>query len=159
MTGQPHPLSHFRVSLGMASLAVPGIMLAAANSTTTESAELVEQTAIPLLNQPDRQVTAQAVTALVWLGEHPAALPPAALAIHGDPNVRSLAALRWVSQTDRKPQVGMLLAEDPDHHVRGNLAHAVAGLDSDDPVLAKVRDKLSRDPRYSVRTTITGRRN
>jgi hypothetical protein len=155
MAGPAHPLSHFKISLGMASLAVPGIQLAAATASDAVSAELVERTAIPLLNQPSREITNGTAFALSWLGDHPAALPPAALAIHGDPSVRSLAAVRWVRQNPRDEQIGLGLASDPDFHVRISLANLISAMDHLDESVATVYAKLSHDPRYSVRRAAT----
>lgn len=152
--GPAHLLSRFRVDLGTTSLAVPGLQLAAATSDDATSAATVEALAALLLSDA-RSDTANAVArALLRLEPHPAALPAAALAIHGSSSIRSLAAIRWTRSTSRDLRVGLLLASDSDYHVRISLASAVAtssqGVDDD---LRAVREKLAGDCRFSVRRT------
>ncbi|MFJ5534943.1 hypothetical protein [Streptomyces sp. NPDC093261] len=154
LTGSAHPLSAVRVSLGSASLAVPGIRLAAATCAGDAGACAVEDLAKPLLNGPDPDETAEIARALTWLGNHPAAVPATQLATHPHPGVRRLAAVRWAAQTPRDPGIGTRLATDPDYRMRRELAAAVAAAQTADATLAPVRDILAADPRYCVRRAV-----
>lgn len=159
ITGPAHPLSRFRVSLGPSSLAVPGIQLAAATAADPASAELVEQTAVPLLNGDELSVNGT-VWALSWLPEHPRALPASALAIHGNHYVRAFAAVRWGRQSPLDAALGPHLASDPDYRVRMCLAGVVADMDdADDDAIASIRDTLSHDRRYSIRRAVARSRS
>lgn len=118
MTGTAHPLSQRRISLGDSNLAVPGLQLAAVTATGDAQALTVEEHARALLNSPDAEIANGAALALVWLGNHPAAMTPADLAFHPHVSVRRLAAARWAAGERPDPAIGARLARDPDFRVR-----------------------------------------
>lgn len=155
LTGSPHPLSDIRVNFGASSLSVPGLQLAAVASEDAVTAGLVESLAAQLLAAGSRETGNGVAQALVWLGAHTDGLSPEALAIHENPSIRSVAAVRWVRSAQRDPQTGLRLADDRDYHVRLSLAVAVGQAQHhNDDTLGAVHDRLASDLRFSVRRAV-----
>lgn len=70
--------------------------------------------------------------------------------------LRSLAAIAWANADDSDPQIGGLLAGDPDPRVRRALADALARA-RPTPRTDDARDTLHADPRHSVRRLLPQR--
>jgi hypothetical protein len=148
-----HPLSRFRITLGTGDLRAAGLELAARMVGAPEQAEALQQVAVQLLRQGDARTAQQVAAALSWLPRDQLALDMTLLAAYPHAGLRSLAAIRWTQDPASDPELGVVLARDPDPRVRRLLAEAL----SENPTPSEsepVRQILRHDARRSVRRRI-----
>ncbi|MEU2977757.1 hypothetical protein ABZ678_12295 [Streptomyces hirsutus] len=153
LTGDPHPLSSFKINLGSASLRSHGLWLAAASASMPDQQSWVRNQAADLLYSEDELVVHEAAAVLNRLPrETTADVDLRHLATHSHVTVRLLSAVLSMRQPQRFHATATLLATDRDVRVRRTLAEAAAqaGPDSCKEV-GDIVDLLSRDRRHSVR--------
>lgn len=151
LTGTPHPLSSFKISMGPASLRGSALLLAAASASTLHEGAWVRDQAIALLRSEDTADVHAAAHALIQLpmeaaGEIDAGL----LAAHPHTGVRQASAVLCLRHPTRYRSTAMQLAMDKDFRVRRTLAQAAAQADESEPTAA-ILDLLACDRRHSVR--------
>jgi hypothetical protein len=153
VTGEPHPLSSFKVTMGSASLRGQGLLLAAASATTLEQQEWARDQAIGLLGSDDRSDVSAAVKTINNLPREVAGDVDAnLLAVHDHVGVRQLSAVLCMQWADRYRDTAMRLAGDPDFRVRRTLAEAALHAAPESQEAAKaIQRMLAHDPRHSVR--------
>lgn len=159
LTGEPHPLSFFKINLGSASLRSHGLWLAASSASTSEQQSWVRDQAVELLHSPDELVVHEAAAVLNSLPrETTADIDPRHWSTHAHVTVRLLSAVLSMRQPQRFNATAVLLATDRDVRVRRTLAEAAAqaGTDSCKEV-GDIVDLLSKDRRHSVRAAIRPR--
>jgi hypothetical protein len=137
----------FRFSLGDASLALAGLIAAAALARTAAQYATIQRTAVAQLRHATDQTAHQIAVALASLPAEQVTLPVELLAGHPSPWVRALAAVVWAQRPDQPKEIGVRLAQDPSRHVRESLTSSLG----DDDRHAGVRTVLAEDPRRSVR--------
>jgi len=145
--GADDPLQRFRFSLGDASLALAGLIAAAALARTAAQYATIQRTAVAQLRHATDQTAHQIAVALASLPAEQVTLPVELLAGHPSPWVRALAAVIWAQRPDQPKEIGVRLAQDPSRHVRESLTSSLG----DDDRHAGVRTVLAEDPRRSVR--------
>jgi hypothetical protein len=145
--GADDPLQRFRFSLGDASLALAGLIAAAALARTAAQYATIQRTAVAQLRHATDQTAHQIAVALASLPAEQVTLPVELLAGHPSPWVRALAAVVWAQRPDQPKEIGVRLAQDPSRHVRESLTSSLG----DDDRHAGVRTVLAEDPRRSVR--------
>ena len=158
-TGQPHPLSALKINLGSASLRGHGLRLAAASATTADEQEWVKDQAVELLRSDEAIEVQEAALALNRLPrEVTADIDPRALADHSHISARQLSAVLCMQHPQRFADTLARLAADPSVRVRRTLAEAVTTHSVPDaqPAITELMDRLSKDPRHSVRAVVLG---
>ncbi|MEN8651692.1 hypothetical protein ABCR94_13960 [Streptomyces sp. 21So2-11] len=158
VTGTPHPLSSFKVSMGPASLRGHALKLAHASATTIEERLWVRDQAVALLHSEEpSDLQAAAVTFSRLSQDVASGIDANSLAAHSHPGVRQAGAVLSLQQPTRYRDAAMRLAHDSDFRVRRTLAEAAiqaapeaAGLTS------AILELLGHDPRYSIRRATTG---
>jgi hypothetical protein len=143
-------LRRFTVHIGDAALEGAGVMAAAVLAVSNEQYAAVERAAVGLLAGADELTLNSVAIALTGIPHDNLTLPVDVLAAHPSPWLRALAAVLWVRRTGEAEEIGLQLARDPSHHVRGSLA---GGLKSEQRY-ARVREILLNDPRRSVRKRV-----
>lgn len=143
-------LRRFTVHVGSADLAAAGIMAAANLAVTDEQFAAVERAAIGLLYGADEFTVNAVAAALSTLPSAKVTLPLNVLAAHPSPWIRALAAVLWARRPNEPEDIGLQLAKDASHTVRGSLAGAVKS----EACHVSVRQILANDPRRSVRQRI-----
>jgi hypothetical protein len=118
-----------------------------------EQAEAVQQVAVQLLRQGDARTVQQVAAALSWLPRDQLALDMRLLAAHPHAGLRTLAAISWAQDPASDPELGVVLARDPDPSVRRLLAEALSENPAP-PEAEPVRQILRQDARRSVRRRI-----
>lgn len=153
LTGEAHPLSSFRISLGSASLRDQGLALAVASAVTREEHEWVRNQAIGLLRSDEQGVVQAAAVTLNRLPRDVTSDVDAnLLAAHASVGVRQLSAVLCMEDPERFRDTAMRLAEDREPRVRRTLAEAAARAVVDSPAaVGELLDRLREDPRHSVR--------
>jgi hypothetical protein len=150
VTGTPHRLSSFRVSIGSASLRGKALLLALATATCPGDHIWVREQAISLLRSDDAADLHSAAIALSRLPHDVAAEVDAGLlAAHSHVGVRQASAVLCLRHPGRYPETAMRLAQDGDFRVRRVLAEAAS--DRAGELATAILVLLSRDPRRSVR--------
>lgn len=149
-SGASDLLRRFRVNIGPARLAGAGLGAAAALAARAEQYSAVERAAVNLLYGADELTLNSIAAALVGLPPEKVSLPIDVLATHPSPWMRAAAAVLWVKRPDEAEEIGLRLAHDPSHHVRGALAGGVGA----EARHESVREILRADPRRSVRHRI-----
>lgn len=143
-----HPLSTFRVS-GMNRDPRPdALFLAAVVARSEGQREQVRQLAYTMIGSStaaDRQITN---SLQVVDGIPDRDIPLLATQPHWP--LRALAALHWARSSTSPADIGHLLADDDDPHVRRTLAESVSNSPSN-PAAPEVRQTLSEDRCHSVR--------
>ncbi|WP_405657243.1 hypothetical protein [Streptomyces sp. RK9] len=158
-TGQPHPLSTLKINLGSASLRGHGLRLAAASATTADEQEWVKDQAVELLRSDEAIDVQEAALALNRLPrEATADIDPRALADNSHISARQLSAVLCMQHPQRFADTLARLAADPSVRVRRTLAEAVTTHSGPDvqPAITELVDRLSKDPRHSVRALVLG---
>lgn len=143
-------LRRFTVHVGNASLAGPGLMAAAVLAGGDEQYEAVEHVAARLLYGADDLMFNSIARALAAFPTERVTLPVDVLAGHPSPWLRAFAAALWARRPGAEEEVGLRLAQDPSHHVRGTLAGAITSEERH----TSVRKTLAGDPRRSVRRRV-----
>ncbi len=143
-------LRRFTVHMGSAALAAAGIMTAANLAVTDEQYAAVERAAVGLLYGADELTQNAVAVALSALPSAKVTLPLNVLAAHPSPWIRALAAVLWARRPNEAEEIGLQLARDPSHNVRGSLAGAVKS----EARHARVRGILAENPRRSVRQRV-----
>lgn len=132
LTGNPHPLSALKISMGTASLRGDGLQLAAASAITTKQQEWVRDQATGLLSSDDTpEVHAAAVTLSQLPREITNNVDVSLLAAHPHFGVRQAATILCMRQPERHRDTAMRLAADRDFRVRRTLAQAAARIPSE----------------------------
>ena len=153
LTGTPHPLSWFKISMGTASLREPAFRLSVAAAVTDEQQEWARDQAVHMLGANDDSDVHDAAAAL-------AKLPPeitqdvdvSLLAVHPYYGVRQAAAVLSVRQPARHNDTAKRLATDRDVRVRRVLAGEAARAAADSlSTLKTILETLAQDARHSVR--------
>ncbi|MFM9709081.1 hypothetical protein [Streptomyces galilaeus] len=159
-TGPAHPLSTLKINLGSASLRGHALHLAAASATTAEEQEWVRDQAIDLLRSDDAIDVQEAALTLNRLPrEVTGDIDARALADHRHISARQLSAVLCMQQPQRFADTTARLAADPSVRVRRTLAETATAHSGPDapPVAAELLDRLSKDPRHSVRVVVRRR--
>lgn len=147
-----HPLSTFRVSGMNPDTRPDALFLAAVVARSEAQREQVRQLAYTMIGSSaaaDRQIT----NALQVIDGTPDRDIPL-LATQPHWPLRALAAIHWARSSMSAADIGHLLADDRDPHVRRTLAEAVSTSPSN-PAAPEVRQALSEDRCYSVRRRTT----
>ncbi|TKA08478.1 hypothetical protein FCI23_27570 [Actinacidiphila oryziradicis] len=151
LTGTPHRLSSFKISMGSTSLRGPALLLAAASATTPEEHAWARDQAIILLRSEDAADVHAAAQVLSYLPQEATdAVDANLLAAHPHNSVRQASAVLCLRHPTRYRSTTMQLATDKDFRVRRTLAQAAAQADDSEPTAA-VLDLLAHDRRHSVR--------
>ncbi|MEU6312866.1 hypothetical protein [Streptomyces sp. NPDC047014] len=153
VTGTPHPLSSFKISMGSASLRGEGLLLAAGSASTPEAHVWVREQAIGLLAGDDASELHAAALALGRLPREAAAEVDANLMLaHGHIGVRQAGAVLCLGHPTRYRDTAVRLAQEGDYRLRRTLAQIAAGAGPEvSELAAEILDILRRDPRHSVR--------
>jgi hypothetical protein len=125
-------------------------MTAANLAVTDEQYAAVERAAVGLLYGADELTQNAVAVALSALPSAKVTLPLNVLAAHPSPWIRALAAVLWARRPNEAEEIGLQLARDPSHNVRGSLAGAVKS----EARHASVRGILAENPRRSVRQRV-----
>jgi hypothetical protein len=159
-TGEPHPLSAAKISMGSASLRGDGLRLAHAAADRSEQYEWVRDQAVGLLRSDvQRDIHAAAVVINGLPSEITHAVDAGLLAASEHAVVRQVAGLLAVREPERYQAVLTRLASDADHRVRRTLAEGIArSKDAALRMLASARSTLEQDRRHSVRVALGDRR-
>lgn len=157
-TGEPHPLSTFKINLGSGSLRGSGLRLAVASAEMLEDQTWVRDQAGALLSSEEK---ADVQAAAVALNQLPSAavddFDANLLVGHSNVNVRQLCAVLSMRQPDRFHRVALTLCEDPDQRVRITLAGAARRSPlPQSPAVRQSIEKLTADARHSVRFAANG---
>ncbi len=158
-TGEPHPLSAAKISMGSASLRGDGLRLAHAAADRSEQYEWVRDQAVGLLpSDVQRDIHAAAVVINGLPADIAHAVDAGLLAASEHAVVREVAGLLAVREPDRYQAVLTRLASDADHRVRRTLAEGLAcSKDAALGPLASARSTLEQDVRHTVRVALRDR--
>jgi hypothetical protein len=150
-----HPLSRFRVDLGVGSLVPQAVHAAGALARTREQYEAVIEAASALFRTGDEFAANQAGHALSCLPPGEARVDVRLLAASLIRWARQLAAVLWARLPDQAPSLGKELAGDADRGVRQALASSLVTLREKRPDLAdELGELLSKDRSASVRREV-----
>jgi hypothetical protein len=154
LTGTPHPLSWFKISMGTASLRGAGLRLSVAAAVTDGQREWVRDQAIQMLAADEALDVHDAAAALAQLpAQATQNVDVSLLAAHPYYGVRQAAAVLSVRQPARHNETAKRLATDRDVRVRRVLAAEVARAAADSSgTLTAILETLAQDARHSVRT-------
>jgi len=147
---EPHPLSWFKFSFSPGPLEAYGLKAAARLAQTTDETDAVVRVALELLPTADDTTTDRVAAMLSWISGDRLTASQAILASQPDASLRALAAVLWVRDPERSPELGAQLASDPSALVRRTLASQIASTkrtQHHDTVVAQ----LLIDERHSVR--------
>ncbi len=153
LTGSPHPLSSFKISMGSSSLRGKGLRLAGVAATEPEDYVWVRDQAITLLSEQDTETLHDAAVTLPQLPhEVTLQVDPGILAAYGDVVVRQAGAVLCMRHPAHHRDTALRLARDGDYRVRRVLAEAaVLAAPEAAELAAEVLQVLVRDVRHSVR--------
>ncbi|WP_326920442.1 hypothetical protein [Actinophytocola sp.] len=156
LTGEPHPLSAFKITMGSASLRGPGLRLAHKSATTADEQEWVRDQAMNLLRSSDQHDIHIGASVLAGLPADITRMIDAnLLAGHQHSIVQQVSALLSMNEPERYPELLPRLATDHDFRVRRTLAQAVVRDNNPTPTAVRtVLEILTQDPRHSVRSAI-----
>lgn len=156
LTGEPHPLSAFKINMGSPSLRGYGLRLAHTSATTADELEWVRDQAVSLLQTSDPMDVHFAALTLARLPDEITRMIDAnLLAGHQHSSVRQTSALLCLNRPEPYSELLLRLAADRDFRVRRTLAQGVARSTNTSPAITAVRNVLARDPRYTVRSALT----
>ncbi|MFD4534701.1 restriction endonuclease [Kitasatospora sp. NPDC058397] len=152
LTGEAHPLSFFKISLGSASLRGHGLQLAGAAAATDEDHGWVAEQAVGLLRSDDpAEVRAAALVFGRLPGETTLHVDVDLLSTHSDSTVREASAVLCMRRPRHHRNTAVRLAHDNDFRVRRTLAAAARASASSPDDVRSVLELLATDPRHSVR--------
>ncbi len=147
-----HPLSRFRVNLGVGSLVPQAVCAAGGLAHTREQYEAVIEAASALFRTGDEFAANQAGHALSCLPPGEAQVDVRLLAASPVGWARQLAAVLWARVPDQAPSLGKDLAGDAYRGVRQALASSLSTLREKRPGLAdELAELLRKDSSASVR--------
>lgn len=150
---EPHPLSRFKFDLSPGPLEAYGLEAAARLAQTQTETDAVIEMALSMLASGDATSTHRVAAMLSWLSGDRLAANQAVLAGQPNSSLRALAAVLWVHDASRNPDLGLRLASDLNVLVRRTLAREIASSGEFQPGNAVVA-RLSSDVRYSVRKVL-----
>ncbi|TKV27491.1 hypothetical protein FDK12_12020 [Arthrobacter sp. NamB2] len=157
-TGEPHPLSTFKVNFGSGSLRGSGIRLAVASAEKPEDQSWIREQAVNMLSSDELPDVQSAAVALNQLPKTIVRDVEANLMVsHNNVNVRQLCAVLSMLQPDRFQKAALALCEDKNHRVRVTLAEAARTSPYQTSSTVRLTiEKLSADARRSVRMAVSG---
>lgn len=153
LTGEPHPLSRFKINMGSPSLRGHGLKLAYLAAVTTEEQKWTREQAVNLLKSSEKvDINAAAGLFASLSGELAAGVDASLLATHQDPLVRQASALLCLRDPSQHTDVLRSLATDRNFHVRRLLADSAArSQQREHPTVNAILNLLAKDARHSVR--------
>jgi hypothetical protein len=154
LLGGRHPLSTFRFDLEADALSPTAVHAAAVLADRADQRRDVEQLAISMLVGGSERAAYEGAHALAQLPADEVSADVRVLARLPSALVRQFAAIAWTRAPGEAPEVGALLAADPDVTVRRALASQVGRIAQEEPERQHVRDTLSNDPCWSVRSLV-----
>jgi hypothetical protein len=146
-----HPLGAMRVKNNIGDESPAAAFLAARLACTPEQRAAARDTALRLLGATEDGDYWSTRALQVLTDDLPPEIVPA-LATLGWP-LRSLAAIVWAKAGNPGSSLGAVLANDPDQRVRCALEGALAAVPPS-PRTDPVRQQLSADPRFTVRSAL-----